>query len=558
MKIRIALAGELTYDERIFGKIDVLLGQITGYMCKDASYDIIQAVVSPSYTGKDWIKWTDRHGFSLCTYNMQNDNSYDERCTRIVRSATAIRSLIGEAICDRADVLIVSWSEDVPELSGATWELLRIAYERKIPCIWISTKSLKTFCILDTYYEKYNPHYLEAMLEPMQNDCFRPADIDENNTLFFSFWEKLRSKYLKKYKADTTVHPSKEDNLMKQDFSMEKESSEGEPVRQGLIEKFNQFDSAAVKLNSKFQSLMYARSVLPFITTIFLAIGFYAETLVGKTWSWLSPDMAAFAASFALILAGIGFLVHGLLNLYVYRLSKSQRIVHWKEDFLQNRSIAEILRVMIHFLPYGFELNIRKLCFGNKKIFNAINHITDDIEAEKQTIDRKTTGFVLGHINEMLDDQTAYQKSSVNRYKKIVESLEKWGKGFFYAGLIIVLFRAALQFLLALNPIGALNGLDLNGWIRSFANMLALILPAWAGYFSTKIQQNNFKYNLNNHTKMAERLSSIQEKVVLAMEQEEIQVEIVNAMIEELAEVMLLEDTSQWQRQYMNSSVKPL
>ncbi|MGN1202631.1 MAG: hypothetical protein ACI4RF_04995, partial [Eubacterium sp.] len=62
----------------------------------------------------------------------------------------------------------------------------------------------------------------------------------------------------------------------------------------------------------------------------------------------------------------------------------------------------------------------------------------------------------------------------------------------------------------------------------------------------------------NNHTKMAERLSSIQEKVALAMEQEEIPIEIVNAMIEELAEVMLLEDTSRWQHQYMNSSFKPL
>lgn len=164
----------------------------------------------------------------------------------------------------------------------------------------------------------------------------------------------------------------------------------------------------------------------------------------------------------------------------------------------------------------------------------------------------------------MLEDQIAYHKTSVKRYEKIVDSLDRWGKRITYIGLAVVIGRGVLQFVLVLlKSIQEVQGIELmNGTMisisRSFLNMLALVLPAWAGYFSTKAQQNNFRYNLKNHQQMIAKLSFIQEKVVRSMEQEEIPMEVVNIMITELAETMLLEDSLEWHQQYRNLSIKPL
>lgn len=47
-------------------------------------------------------------------------------------------------------------------------------------------------------------------------------------------------------------------------------------------------------------------------------------------------------------------------------------------------------------------------------------------------------------------------------------------------------------------------------------------------------------------------------RIINAIEQEHISIEVINVMIEELAEVMMVEDTLGWHQQYMSSTVKPL
>lgn len=565
MKVRIALAGELSSEQHMSGKIDLLIGQVTGYLCRDIANEEVQMLVSPSYTGEEWMAWSKLRGFSLCTYNIQDSSDYLEQCSQVIRKETLLRSLLGESMCDRADALIVTWNEEVTELSGATWEIMRIAYDRKVPCIWISTKSQKTYCLWDSYYEEYRPSYLDAISVPLHKEEMQPTvSSDTEKVRFLSFWKNRRSSYLNKYKADITVHPTEGDLLLKPEYQMEKEVSRGEMVRQVLLKKFQQFDLAAISSNSKFQAMIYQRSVLPFIATVFLAVGFYVETLLGTTISVLVPDLALPATVITLIIAGLGFLVHGALNLYTYRLSKNQQIHQWQKDYANNRYIAEMLRILIHFLPYGISINIRKLCGDNKKLYASVKHLTDDAEPTEQNVGKQNMRYVLQHMKEMLDDQLLYHNSSINRYEKIVDSLENWGKRIMYIGLVIVIGRGALQFaLVLLKTMQEVQAAELMNptaisVIRSFLNMLALLLPAWAGYFTTKAQQNNFRYNLNNHRIMVSKLNLIREKVMRSMEQEEIPIEVVNIIAMELSESMLLQDTSEWRRQYMNSSIKPL
>lgn len=577
MKVRIALAGELPADQQMFGKIDLLLGQLGGYLCKDAADADTQLLVSPSYTGSAWTTWNEAHQFPLCTYYMREDADAAEESAQTIRIDTSLRNLLGEAMCDRADALLIVWNEDVTELFGATWELMRIAYERKAPCIWISSKTHQVYCLWESYYRKYSPQCLSAMSPSLPDSGLQPTPPDRKKGRLLSFWEKLRANYLRKYKADRTVHFSGEDALMRQDFEMEEEAAGGGAVRQILLHKFQQFDAVAIELNSRFQAMMYQRSVLPLVATIFLAIGFYTETLLAKPVAIIFPGTKLTLTVLAAFLAGAGFLMHGYLNLYVYLLSKSKRVENWRRDFVDNRYIAELLRVLIHFAPYGVALNLRKLCAGDREVYMRVKHLLDEAEPGEQRLDRRNVLYVLQHTKEMLEDQIAYHEASVGRYKNIVNSLEKFGQIIFYSGMFLAVGRECLQFLLALAPIvssmvsaedvfsaalyARLSRIDWSGLMsitNSFLNMLALLLPAWAGYFTTKVQQNNFRYNLNNHQGMLARLKTMHERVENTMGQEDIPIEVFNIMIEELAEIMLLEDTIGWQQQYRNSAIKPL
>lgn len=104
------MAGELPADQQLFGKIDLLVGQISGYLCQDSVDADLQIIVSPSYTGKSWMEWNETHKFPLCVFQMGDSDAGVGLCEQIVRKDTSLRNLLGEAICDRADALIVVWN----------------------------------------------------------------------------------------------------------------------------------------------------------------------------------------------------------------------------------------------------------------------------------------------------------------------------------------------------------------------------------------------------------------------------------------------------------------
>ena len=156
------------------------------------------------------------------------------------------------------------------------------------------------------------------------------------------------------------------------------------------------------------------------------------------------------------------------------------------------------MRIFIHFIPYGVSLDIQKLCGQNKELCSYLKHLTDDVEIKEQKLDRKKVQCILKHTKEMIEDQIAYHEASVSRYEKIVNYLDKWAKRITYLGLAIVIGRGVLQFgLVVLKALQDVQNIELmNATMisisRSFLNMLALVLPALAGYYATKAQQNNF------------------------------------------------------------------
>lgn len=546
---RLAIAGELPPDPRIFRQIDEQIGQLKGYLYTHQEETDISILASPSYTGGAWGDRMKIAGFPVCGYGMCSDADKLGGCRQVVWVDTPLRNVIGEAVCDKADLILMVWNEDVTQFQGASWELMQLAHLRKVPCMWISSRTLKSYWSMESYYEDYVPRHLNRLCEVHGHGKIEPCGNPDKKVPLLKLGMSLRRRYLCRRGALPEQNKADKDMLLRDDFSME-DYAAGESLRRIILKEFHRFDQAAVELNSRYQAVIYWRAILPFVTAVFLAAGSYVEVLLG-----VFPLPRFFLA----VAAGIGFLVYGLLNLYVYYLSRSNTIKQWHQDFLENRYMAEVLRVLVHFIPYGINMNLRKLCGGNRNAYVTVLHIIKQEEPARQEINRRSVSDMLSHAGEMLEDQIAYHKASAGRYEKIVDRLDKWAAWVFGVGFAAVLLCSLLQFVFSLFPVsGSLNGTGWNEFVKGFANMLALLLPAWASYFSSKAVQCNFRYNAENHRRMSGRLSGMLGRIKGLRQTEDVPMEALNTLIEDLAEIMLIEDAYAWRHRFMGLTVEHL
>ena len=554
MKLRIALVGEFPGLEELYRKIDLILEEMIAYLTDEVKDCGIEFLLAPEYTGELWFDWLKKQKGAVTILSMEKSTAFRDRDGRRITIDTAFRNLIGESLCDRTDAMIALWNEKPYERKGATWEVLSLAYKKSLPCVWLSSVSQNVYCIHKSYYELYSPAKLREMTEGFTEDCFLEELRDLKPGRFIQFCMKLRARYLARYKADQSRFEGKTDRILQDDFQPEAEDGFYEPVRQRLLQKFRVFDSNAIILNDCFQSVIYVRSILPFIATVFMAVAVNVNGILGKTFvgGALGQTETEYS-SVATWIAAAAFFLHALINLFVYRLSKSERIGGYRADFVESRTLAELLRIMLHFKPYGIGLDLKKLCSGNDKMKQYLGHLCDEEETSDVHIDGCAIRLALTRVDELLDEQIAYHKRSVVRYKGIVTSLTKWWENLAKISFAVVIFRSFFQAVLNSPGFAAVQGL-----YGGIANLLAMILPAWAAYFSSKSAQNNFVYNYNNHSRMAEKLTELKERIDPLLLRDAIPMELVEVIIGELSDIMVAEDSAEWQRQYMSTEIKPL
>lgn len=549
MLFQLAVAGILPEDSQIHNEIRQLIERMNGHLSQKDGAMCIQALISPSYTDLSWKSLIGQET-PVLGFCKNGDPEWSDVCEKRVWEDTSLRGIVGEVMCNRADLVLVVWNEDVTEFSGASWELIQLAHEKKTPCLWISSRTGMIYWSKDSYYERYNPAVLDRLCDDHQGVVLQPIPDTEKHVPLLSLGIVLRRRFLNKYRALQSEAQPVEDCLLHQNFSLEGEGVGAEGVRRKIKDQFHQFDQAAIALTAQYQAIIYWRAILPFVASIFLAIGFYAESLLSVT---------KISSAVLAVLAGTGFLIHGLLNLYVFFLSRNSAVKDKHQAFLQNRYIAEILRVLVHFVPYGIYIDLRQMCGGNEETRAAIQNMTLGDEPDIRRVDGNSVMLVLTHVKEMIQDQIAYHNAAAGRYRRILNHLDKWHHVIFSIGFVMVILRALLQFYVSFFPLGSFNGVNLNSYIRSFANMVALLLPAWASYFSSKTTLCNFRYNYDNHTRMAERLAkTLAQMEELETKKDSIPLDILNALSEEISQIMIVEDTLAWERKYQSSAVTVL
>lgn len=406
----------------------------------------------------------------------------------------------------------------------------------------------------DSYDDNRFMEYLTALF-PKEESLLLSSTANREIYGRKLLWGKLYPKYMKKHKAiKDTSKPYTEDTMMEMDVTLSNRVSES--VRNYLLKWFYGFDSVAVEYSEKYHSSIYLRAILPLIVTVALAVGFYVEPLFGP-WKIVIPGTGLKVWS---IIAGFGFFTHAFLNFYAFRLSENDTVKSWHKGFIDNRFIAESLRVAIHFMSYGVPVNyltnITK--YGTKikrdsDIISRFRGIIRGISLPDEEDTKREINECLNSLEELINDQIEYHTMSVNRYVNICNSLKTYGKIVFYIGFVFVLFRGFLQFALSFLYIPV----QILSIIKPFTNMLALLFPAWAGYFSLKLSFCNFEGLYNNDMTMLEGLKEIKQIIDDKKKKDKVAYSDIYELSKQINSLMLFE-VSEWYAQVHTRKITSL
>lgn len=419
-----------------------------------------------------------------------------------------------EYMVNKSDAVFLMWDGKQNLQDGILWTVLQFCKHKKIPYYLVNTARPEDVSFSsDAYYVPYTTEHVEQYVAGLYDYQEAP---EENKPIFLSgLWKALHDRFIRKYKLKAKNIPYVEDKILSPDYFPQDDKRKKNHTM--LTEYFAYYDQKAVDASTMYRASVYFRSILPFLTTIFIAVGFYAETVLtfiaGK---WLP----VFKPNFLAILAGVGFLIHALLNWYAGQMAKNSSVERLRKEYIEARFIAEYLRVVIHSEVYGIQVDSINMndALVEKRILAKLHHIIRQQEPVSYVQTKAVMDEAVANFEALIADQKVYHENCINRYSLITRHLKKTASVVAAAGITIVIARGFLQFVIpfasvGLNLSGQINGVRIDSFIKSFANMLALVVPAWASYFSAKLSMNNYEWLRNDSIQVKAGLAHIAKRL---------------------------------------------
>lgn len=450
-----------------------------------------------------------------------------------------------EWIVDKADIIFAVWNETSISWDGAVREVMFTARQRQIPCVWVSKKNENSvYWSKTSYFEEYSSTTMRdfcRQLLTMQTE--EPIPAMDKRIPLFNAGKKLYNHFLLKYKAKVQNVPFEEDMMLSDNLYF-KENHEAETSRLKLLDYFRTYDTRAGLYGDYYRTGIYLRSVLPLAATVFISVGFYIETVLGKPVPMVLGGLNLWS-----VIAGIGFFFHALVNLYVFFLSGNEKVKQWNTGFRYNRSMAEAIRILIHCVPYGVAVNIHGAFNQGStqqsgKIYSRLRSILCECSVpDISKFSQEDARGMLNGIRQLLSDQMAYQKRTADRYELIVKQLKRMGTVLFYIGFVLVVLRGFMQLFIVFAKLDS----NVTGYARSFANMLALMAPAWASYFTGKLTLGGYEKLRDESSLMTGKLQQAEVMVDDILARNEISIDMVKAAADEIS-ILMLSEVADWEK----------
>ena len=510
-------------------------------------------LVSPSFSDVKWLTLARNRGIDCHVACKDTDSAWTGAGKTRTVISTKLWDFEEQWMTANADVMLVVWDEQSGDMDGAVFDLINRAHSERMPCVWLSASTGHAYWPMENYYEPFDPQGLTDLLRRMYAPEPLPSGDAENEDRYkqlFKLGVLLQNRFFRK-------HTPKEERDRPADGAPHEEDKKPESkAGRQMWELFRRYDREAIRCGDKYNALMYYRAVLPAVSAVCLAVGFYGADLAGFVRTiagWfpasLFPAMGRVAAWVPPVwldtslhwLSGIGFLCNALLLYFTYKVSEASIVKYWHTRYVNSRLIAEIYRVFLHFQPYGICVDIKRICGRNPHILAAVREQLRRIGLSSCVIDQRNTNKLLDGVEAMLRDQASYHERSIHRYEAITNSLLKRAAALKGVSLFVLVTRGIMQFFIG---IGVLGRNDKTG---SMANMIAMLMPAYATYHASKNDQCKYSFHLENHRRMKKSIDDALQRLREIRQSVECpSVEMLVSISETLTDLMILDDTANW------------
>ena len=241
----VAVAGFLPKDSALIQLIDSQMACIQQCLNPQRKQSKLNLILSPSYASPTWGNWVSQFNCEVIGFQNCADDHWKDAFDRKIHIETSIRMPVGEMLCNQADILLAVWNEDVRELDGATWELFRLALEKRLPCVWVSSRTKHVYWQEKTVYDSFSPERISGLIRQINEADIEPTVPKQPLSPLLKAGAFLYTKYLQKYGAMRKNTDSTEDTLIRNDYQLKPGFSDAEACRRRLLAYFNRFDRAA-------------------------------------------------------------------------------------------------------------------------------------------------------------------------------------------------------------------------------------------------------------------------------------------------------------------------
>ena len=446
-----------------------------------------------------------------------------------LRGVAQTSSMIDWVSC-QIDIAFALWDGNEASHDGSIWSFIEHCKRNGVPCIWIDTNDLeKSFWFKNIYPEAFNHtvlwEYIDGfyIADDLSPD---PAEIRPDRYLFSKLWERISARYERRRRIQPVYDKSKqsaegnrktanfEDRLLSSTHRLERGTLDEQDYDvsctnyEFLRKSFHDYEKTADAMTPFIRATLFCRTWTPLWATIFLAVGFYVETIMSYLLD--NPGKDILGGGFINIwtfIAGIGFLLSASMLLY-----NRLNIKPYNRNLIKYvvcRYVNEYLRIVLHFIAYGFPVS--------ERILNKAMRDSDDPMKQKGAVrvrrllrmrtptnvavDLKTFAYMAGDLDAYFDSQIEYQTiGRKQRFEGITRSVQKGISILLKVNLVILAVRGLLQFAVGILPPvdpeaadflrrGGKTSVD---FIRSFANMTALLITAWYDKYLRQRDMNKY------------------------------------------------------------------
>ena len=436
---------------------------------------------------------------------------------------------IDEWMIEQSDLVILLWDDTKEYESGKTWSLIQESSVKNVPVIWINPlQPNEVFwcrnCQSSIFTKETFTDYINTILAAGK----KPEKLNELHRLILPdkkhkpIWANYYKNYIKRFNFPPAEPYS--DPLVEGNLPLPASYSSFQEKFFTLINHYREADDTAILYNNFYRSTLLLRAILPFAANLALAVGFYAKTLGGYllfpfniSWEWI---------------ALAGFLLQATCNVSISMVSDHNSQRGWHKVFVDQRYIAEALRLAIHFSPVNIAItNIATSGYaGQLPADSPVSHRLRGIlraasinSVSYNGIDEKE--FFFTHTGELIKDQVFYHRFTAEKFKRIFNSLNRSAWIMFFVSLATVIGRGVLQIVMQSVDFNQLipaheffigiKSVSVDGktFLASFANMLALLMPAITATIFSILGLCGFKDLYLRSEQMAINLQQLSEQI---------------------------------------------